>query len=265
MDKELVVKNIQGVPDYTITQFVEKKAKIALLIPVLNEGDRILTQLRMLMQIQPNVDVIIADGDSKDQLKENIENGGLKVHAVLTKIGPGKLSAQLRMGFHFCMQQNYSAVITMDGNNKDDAHGIEVISRALESGMDFVQGSRFIEGGKAVNTPFLRYLAIRLIHAPITSFAAGFWYTDTTNGFRGHSAQLLSHPGIQTFRDVFASYELLAYLPIRSAQLGFKVIEVPVKRSYPHGVKTPTKIHGIKAQLMILRILIDSAIGKFNP
>jgi hypothetical protein len=153
----------------------------------------------------------------------------------------------------------------MDGNNKDDIVGIKKILAALESGIDFVQGSRFIDGGEAVNTPILRYLAIRLLHAPIISIAARHWYTDTTNGFRGHSTKLLEHPEVQIFRDVFSTYELLAYLPIRSKQVGLKVIEVPVVRRYPKGIETPTKIRGINATLNLLRILILSARGAFNP
>lgn len=153
----------------------------------------------------------------------------------------------------------------MDGNNKDDADGLNEIIKALESGFDFVQGSRFIAGGKAVNTPTIRYLAIRFVHAPLTSVAARFWYTDTTNGFRGHSAKLLQDPEIQIFRDIFTSYELLAYIPIRSKKVGLNVVEVPVTRRYPQGVKTPTKIHGIRAQFRLLQILLASAMGKFDP
>jgi hypothetical protein len=187
------------------------------------------------------------------------------VTTVLVKSGPGKLSAQLRMAFDYCLNERYQNIITMDGNNKDDPEGIEEIVKALESGFDFVQGSRFISGGKAVNTPIKRLIAIRFIHAPLTSFAARHWYTDTTNGFRGHSAKLLMHPDVKIFRDVFDSYELLAYLPIRSKQIGLRVKEVPVTRMYPKGVKTPTKIHGIKAQAKLLKILLEGLIGRYNP
>jgi len=265
MGCELNIKGIQGVPDYEIKLYGEKRHKIALIIPVLNEGSRITTQLAAMRNLHLKVDLIIADGGSKDGLQEIIEIGDFKVHAFLTKKGSGQLSAQLRMGFHYCLSEQYQAVITMDGNNKDDATGLNEIMKALEAGSDFVQGSRFIAGGKAVNTPILRYLAIRFLHAPITSLAARFCYTDTTNGFRGHSARLLQNPEIQIFRDIFTSYELLAYIPIRSKQVGLNVIEVPVTRRYPIGLKTPTKIHGIRSQLKLLQILLACAIGKYNP
>jgi glycosyltransferase involved in cell wall biosynthesis len=259
------VVGVEGVPDYSARSYSFKENNTALLIPIINEGTRILQQLKNLNAFDLKVDIVIADGGSSDHTKENIEDNQLNIRAFLVKDGPGGLSAQLRMGFHYCLSEEYDSVITMDGNNKDDPKGLEHILSAIESDSDFVQGSRFISGGKAVNTPIKRLIAIRFIHAPLTSFAARHWYTDTTNGFRGHSAKLLKHPEVKIFRDVFDSYELLAYLPIRSKQIGLRVKEVPVTRSYPKGVKTPTKIHGIKDQTKLLKILFEGIVGRYNP
>jgi len=254
-----------GVQKYKGRIYRAKTNNTALLIPIINEGKRILQQLEDLSLMELNVDIVIADGGSNDFTQENIEKMKLNIHSFLIKGESGGLSTQLRMGFHYCLSQNYDSVITMDGNNKDDPKGIAEILEALETGFDFVQGSRFKSGGKAINTPIHRYIAIRFIHAPLTSWASRYWYTDTTNGFRGHSARLLRDSQIQIFRGIFKYYELLAYLPIRSSQVGFKVKEVPVIRTYPHGVKTPTKIHGIVPQLQILLILLKAVIGRFNP
>ena len=260
-----IIKGVRGVPDYVVRSYLEKKNTTALLIPVLNEGTKILLQLAALHLEELEVDIIIADGGSNDHTIENIEIGNALIHAFLTKKGMGALSAQLRMGFHYCLANNYESIITMDGNNKDDPSGVNNILSALNSGMDFVQGSRFVKGGHAINTPILRYLAIRLIHSPLTSISAKYFYTDSTNGFRGHSAKLLQHPQIEIFREKFETYELLAYLPIRSHQVGLRVCEVPVVRRYPRGVATPTKIRGVTAQYRLFRILLDAVLGRFNP
>jgi len=257
--------DVKGVPDYLVKKLDQKRNRTALLIPVLNEGSRILLQLIQISSLQLEVDVIIADGGSDDDLEFKIEESNFNVNTFLTKIGSGALSSQLRMGFHYCLTQKYESVITMDGNNKDDPSGVITIQAALNSGMDFVQGSRFRQGGQAINTPALRYLAIRLVHAPLTSLAAKFWYTDTTNGFRGHSARMLASPKIEVFRERFEAYELLAYLPIRTPQIGMRVCEVPVIRRYPRDAAIPTKISGVGAQLRILLILMRAVLGKYNP
>ena len=46
------------------------------------------------------------------------------VRGLLVKTGPGKLSAQLRCGYAFAMDQGYEGVVTIDGNDKDDPEAI---------------------------------------------------------------------------------------------------------------------------------------------
>ena len=258
-------KTEKQVPTYTIQKFAPKKSKTALVIPIINEGERILLQLKKIATIDPNVDIIIADGGSTDGTLSNILESKIQIRAFLEKNDKGKLSAQLRMAFDYCINEEYEYVITMDGNNKDGENGIELIQKALLSGFDFVQGSRFVKGGEAINTPLSRLLAIRLIHAPITSIGARFWFTDTTNGFRGHSAKLLKSPEVGIFRDIFDTYELIAYIPIQAKRLDFKVTEIPVKRMYPNEGVIPTKIHGLRANIGVLTILFAASFGRYSP
>ena len=259
------VENQDGVPSYSITEFKPKKTRFALVIPVINESQRIIEQLEKIELLHPSIDVIVADGGSKDESIDFFQNGNHDLRTLLIKKGNGRLSSQLRMAFHYCIAQGYEAVITMDGNGKDCPEGIKAISQALNEGFDFVQGSRFIKHGVALNTPITRYIAIRFIHAPVSSLAAGRWFTDTTNGFRGHRIEALKDERISIFREVFDGYELLAYLPIRMCQLGYKTCEVPVSRIYPKNKVVPTKIRGMRSQLNILGILLKSSTGGFKP
>lgn len=254
-----------GVPAYQIARLSQPRHTVALVIPVLNENGRLLGQLQRIHAADSRVDVVIADGGSTDGSTEVNLLEALGVTTLLTKTGSGRLSAQLRMAIHYCLGSSYQGIITMDGNGKDNAADIAVFVEALRRGLDFVQGSRFIRGGAAINTPLLRYLGIRLVHAPLTSISAGKRYTDSTNGFRGHSRRLLEDPRVAPLRDDFDTYELLAYLPIRAARLGYRVAEVPVTRAYPSGGDTPTKIHGAKGHLRLLSILAKAGVGRYNP
>ena len=260
-----MVENIQGTPSYAVNQFKDKKFDYALVIPVINENGKLLNQLEKIREKSLSVDLIIADGGSTDGSTELNKLKKLEVSSLLVKLSEGKLSAQLRMAFDYCISAGYKGVITMDGNDKDDADGIEAILKSLKLGFDFVQGSRFIKGGKAINTPMLRYIAIRFIHAPLTSIAAGFKFSDTTNGFRGYSTDLLTNSNVAIFREVFNTYELLAYLPIRAKKLQLNIKEVPVTRSYPKNGEIPTKINGMKAHLSMAKILVNAMTGKYNP
>jgi dolichol-phosphate mannosyltransferase len=196
---------------------------------------------------------------------EKIDFVELGITALITKECEGGLSRQLQIGFDYCETNRYKYVITMDGNNKDDPSGIEGIRCLLNSGYDFVQGSRFIAGGKAINTPKSRLIGVRFIHAPITSMASRAWITDSTNGFRGHSMKMLCDPRMAIFRDLFVAYELIAYIPIRAGKLRFSIKESPVSRSYPACGVTPTKIKGLRANFNLFRTLLSAAIGAFDP
>jgi glycosyltransferase involved in cell wall biosynthesis len=255
-------------PDYRVTDLDIRHCKFALVIPVINEAGRLEPQLARIQELANRthqVDVIVADGGSSDGSVDPALLASLGVTTLLTKLGPGRLSAQLRMAIHYALETGYEGVITIDGNGKDGVEAIPAFVDALDDGFDFVQGSRFIDGGSAKNTPLSRLWAIRLLHAPITSLGAHHRFTDTTNGFRGHSRKFLSDPGVQPLRDIFTSYELLAYLPIAAGRLGFAVKEVPVSRAYPANEPTPTKIHGLSSYVRLIAVLLDAVRGKFFP
>ena len=259
--------DLTGVPDYRGVEFEPRRSDYCLLIPVINEGARILTELGRAQRagIDKQCDIVLCDGGSTDGSMKPDTLALYGVNTLLTKTGPGKQGAQLRMGIYFALGRGYKGVLTIDGNNKDSIEDVPRFIEKLREGYDLVQGSRFIRGGRAVNTPPIRYAAVRLIHAPLTSLAARRWFTDTTNAYRAYSREYLTHPDVRPLRDVFMGYELLAYLSIRATRLGLKACEVPVTRAYPATGKTPTKITGFKGNSDLLKILLAAMAGKYDP
>jgi len=263
----MLVKGVQGVPCFEQTEYAKKVSKYCVLIPIINEGERIHKELEKALEhkIPEVADIIICDGGSTDGCTDEDIMRSLRVNTLLVKQDVGKQGAQLRMGIYFALQRGYEGIITIDGNNKDSIEDIPRFIEKLEEGYDLIQGSRFIKGGKAINTPLIRYLSVRLLHAPVISLTAGQWFTDTTNAYRAYSGKYLEHPKVQPLRDVFMTYELLAYLSVRATQLGLKACEIPVTRAYPKTGKTPTKISPIKGNSELLKILFANLFRKYNP
>ncbi|MBL0405070.1 glycosyltransferase family 2 protein [Microvirga aerilata] len=254
-----------AVPNHEQIELRPRSKRYALVIPVINEGERIRNQLRAIQDLRLPVDVVVADGGSTDGSVDTAFLRDVDVNALLIKRGSGRLSAQLRMAYAWALARGYEGIITVDGNGKD---GVEAISRfitALDDGYDIIQGSRYKPGGEAVNTPFDRWIAGKFIHAPLISLGARFRFTDTTNGFRGYSAKALLDPRVAPFRDVFLNYNLLFYLSVRIPQLGYKACEVPVSRRYPRSGKTPTKIAGFRGRFAMFGELFEAVRGTFNP
>jgi dolichol-phosphate mannosyltransferase len=253
------------IPQHSIEELAPKHSDYCICVFVINEGEKIQKQLKAMKEIATSIDLIIADGGSSDCSLELDFLKTVNVRTLLTKQDQGKLSAQMRMALAYALQENYLGIITIDGNNKDDITAIPSFITALDRGFDNIQGSRFIKGGKAINTPWQRYLAVRLIHAPLISLVSGFWYTDTTNGFRAYSRRLLLDPKVAPFRNIFTTYELHYYLAIRSIHLGYRSIEIPVTRRYPATGKIPTKISPIKGNLLVFKNLLQACLQQFNP
>jgi hypothetical protein len=255
------------VPVFEIAELNPKAARYCLVIPVINEGDRLVNQLRGMAALGQTklVDFIIADGGSTDGSTDVEFLRGLGVRALLVKRGLGKLSAQLRMAYAWTLEQGYQGIVTIDGNGKDGFESVPDFIAALDRGVDYAQASRFIPGGQGINTPLVRNVAIRLIHAPVISLAAGKWLTDTTQGYRAYSSRYLLHPGVQPFRAVFSRYELLAYLSVRASQLGLLVRELPTRRAYPDDGAVPTKISAVRGSIDLLKTLWATATRRYHP
>lgn len=258
--------DVEALPSYRVDFEGPKRNRYCVLVAVIDEGERILRQLRRMKALALPCDLVIVDGGSRDGSTEPARlRGELGVDALLTKTGPGRLSSQLRIGLAWALARGHDGIITIDGNDKDDPAAIPDFVAKLDAGFDHVQGSRYLAGGKGENTPLDRELGVRLIHAPVISLGAGFRYTDTTNGFRAYSATLLRDPRVRPLRAVFDDYNLHYYLAVRSARLGFRVCEVPVTRRYPAAGPTPSKIGGLGGKLRVLRQMMVAALGGYSP
>ena len=262
----MIYEKQKGVPKFEAIEHKGKAKKYAILIPIINEGERIHKELLKAKEynISDYADIIICDGGSTDGSTDYDTLKNLNVNTLLIKQDNGKQGAQLRMGLWWALTRGYEGIITIDGNNKDSIEDIPRFIEKLEQGYDFVQGSRFIKGGKAINTPIIRYLAVRFLHAPIISLTAGKWYTDTTNAYRAYSAKYLTDIRVQPLRDIFQGYELLAYLSVRATQIDLKACEIPVTREYPKQGKVPTKISFFKGNKELLCTLFNNLLRKYN-
>lgn len=261
------IQNINGVPSFLCSERKPRGSDYCVLIPVINEGERINLELTRALAagVPDDADIVICDGGSTDgSLSEEMLEKN-HVNTLLIKTGAGKQGAQLRMGIWWALQRGYRGVITIDGNNKDSIEDVPRFIEKLKEGYDLVQGSRFVRGGQAIHTPLIRYLSVRLIHAPLISLAAHQWFTDTTNAYRAYSRRYLEDPRVQPLRDIFMTYELLAYLSVRATQIGMRACEIPVRREYPPHGKTPTKISFFKGNSNLMKILILNLFGRYQP
>ena len=254
---------------YKTMEVLKKQNQYSLCIPVYNEGNRILKELEKAQKAKVNeiADIILLDGGSTDGSIsiENLKKFNVNTLITMKEKGIYKQSEALKAGFEFSIKRKYKGVITIDGNNKDGIEDVKKFIEKLQEGYDYIQGSRFLKGGKSENTPIIRYLAIKYIHAPLIRLTSHKKYTDTTNLFRGYSIKYLTDGRVQIFREIFRSYELSVYLSTRADKINLKTCEIPVKRCYPSRKKYSTKVGKIKGNFLLIKSLLENLIGKYNP
>jgi dolichol-phosphate mannosyltransferase len=145
--------------------------------------------------------------------------------------------------FQYALDHGYDALVIQAGNDKDDPLQIPSLLAPLQNdSADFVQGSRYLDGGQFGNMPAYRVLGTRLIHPLIFSVAARKRVTESTNGFRAFRTAILRDPRIDWRQDWLDRYELEPYLMLKAIRLGYRHVEVPVTKVYPPRQQGYTKM-----------------------
>lgn len=250
-------------PDCVTSEFLGRRAKYPLIIPVWNEGSRLTSQLRRLGQLPELPDIVIVDYASVDGSTDPALLQSLGVRALLTTKTRG-LGNALRIGLAFAISEGYPGALMMDGNGKDGVEVIPTIASRLEGGFDLVQASRFLAGGLHENTPVERLLGIRWVVSPLLWAGTGYRYTDPTNGCKGISRRLILDPRAAILRDVFTGFNFQFYLNYIAPRLKMRVCELPTTRVYPIQGPVPTKITGLAARIRLVRQLIFTVCGGYN-
>jgi dolichol-phosphate mannosyltransferase len=139
----------------------------------------------------------------------------------------------IKQGIKYAQGEGYDVVVVMAGNNKDDPAEIpRLLKPILEEDYDYVQGSRFLPGGKHVKNPFLRRVFSRLFPY-VWTLATNVPCTDVTNGFRAYKMKILLDSRINIWQDWLNSYQLEYYIHFKVLTLGYRMKEVPVSKTYP--------------------------------
>ena len=133
---------------------------------------------------------------------------------------------------HNSERNDFDLIDVMAGNGKDDPREIpRLTTPILKEGIDYVQGSRFLPGGRRQKNPFLRSIFIRLFPVVWTSMT-GVHCTEVTNGFRAYKCSILNDPRINVWQTWLDNYELEYYLHYKALTLGYKFAERPVSKDY---------------------------------
>ena len=233
---------------------------IIVLLPALNEQGKIGTVVsRIRESASAYVDeVLVIDDGSTDNTAREASAAGAEVLSLGKTKGVG---AALRAGMDYARDKGWDIIVIMGGDNQDDPAQMGRLLRPLiEDHYDFVQGSRYMAGGERVNIPAFRWITTGF-YSFLFKVLIRFPVSDGTNGYRAFRRSILNDARIKLDQKWLNRYELEPYLFYKVIELGYKVTEAPVAKSYPLGKIGYSKMIPILDWWSILRPLIYLRLG----
>lgn len=206
------------------------------IIPVYREIGKIGTVIeRFTPQTVDEVCLVLDDPDETilGEINESRKRTQVPVTIIENPTRNG-IGFAIKEGYRYALSHGFDLIVVMAGNGKDDPREIPRLTEPImRKGFDYVQGSRFLPGGKGERTPFLRRIFTRLFPFAWT-FLTGVRCTEVTNGFRAYRTTVLQDPQINIWQDWLNGYELEYYLHYKVLTLGYRFTERPVSKIYSH-------------------------------
>lgn len=232
-------------------------ARTIVIIPAFNEKGKIVSVLQKIPRELVGEIVVVNDG-STDETPNQAQSAGATVLSHTSRKGIG---TAIRTGINYALNNKYDIIVVMAGNDKDNPQEISRLIKPLMEGYDFVQGSRYMQGGRRNKMPLHRLLFTRL-YSLAFRIVTGTPITDATNGFRAYKTSIFKDTRIDIWQD-WLNQSLEYYLSLKVAMLGYRVKEVPVTKLYPQNVphNEYTKIKPFSGWWERLKPLIFLTLG----
>lgn len=214
--------------------------KTVCILPAYNEEGKIGKVIDKVKAVGVVDEIVVANDCSTDNTKSEAEAHGATVitHEINMGVGAG-----IRSGIKYGIENGFEVGVILSGDDQHEPKELPMVLEKLkESPNNFVQGSRRLKGGDAVNPPLFREITTRLFSLVMTVFT-GQRVTDGTNGFRAFYLSMFDDPAINLDQEWLNTYELEPYLLYKAIiSKKYSVVEVPITVYYHGEKKTYSKM-----------------------
>lgn len=193
--------------------------KTCVIIPTYNEA-KIIGKLIRQIRTQ-DLSVIVIDDGSQDNTRQIAQDSGATV--LRNEINEGK-GVSLVKGFYYALNNDFDAVITMDGDGQHEVSDLPYFMRlAKYSNSGILIGNRM---SRPKSMPYLRLMTNKFMSWLISKIAKQE-IPDTQCGFRLIKKEILQKLELRARK-----YEIESEVLIKASRLGFKIESIPIKTIY---------------------------------
>lgn len=198
-----------------------------IVLPTYNEVENLAQLIPLLLKLPQGVHVLVVDDNSPDGtgiLADQFATENAKRVQVIHRPGKLGLGTAYLAGFRRALALGAERILTMDA---DFSHPPRYIPDLLARGAfaDLVIGSRYVVGGRMVDSPLPRHLLSRAANAT-ARLMLGLKVRDVTAGFRLYRREVIeSIPLDQIFS---SGYSFLIEMLFLVERRSWRVAEVPV-------------------------------------
>lgn len=219
----------------------DRATTVTVVIPTLNEAKNLPFVLPRLPACVS--ELIVVDGDSSDGTVETAL--ALCPEARIISLGPTGKGDALCAGFE---ASTGDIIVMLDADGSTDVAEIPAFIAALETGLDYVKGSRYLPGGGSSDLSLFRSLGNRMLTRIVNRLFATR-YTDLCYGYAAFRRSALRQLNADC-----SGFEIETLLSIRAAAAGLRTAEVA---SFEHArIHGDSNLRPLRDGLRILRTIL---------
>lgn len=200
--------------------------KILIVIPTYNERDNIERLLGRLLNLRPDIEMLVVDDNSPDgtgKLVKGFTKDYPRIH-LLERAEKNGLGPAYIAGFKWGLARGYDVLIEMDA---DLSHRPRYLPKMIEllRDNDVVAGSRWMPGGGIANWPIHRVLLSRFANI-YSGLVLGAPIHDMTGGYTAYRREVLEKIDLDDIRSDGYCFQI--EMKYRSFCKKFRIVETPI-------------------------------------
>jgi len=231
-------------------------------IPTYNERGNVDRLLPELLQVDPELEVLVVDDQSPDGTADAVEELGRKLGRIhVVRRGPKQgIGPAYRAGFKRALELGAEYIVQMDADFSHPIGSLPELFANAQRESDVVLGSRYMDGITVVRWPIERLLLSYFGNAYVR-LLTGMPVRDTTGGFKCWRRAALLAIDLDQVRSNGYSFQI--EMTYRAWCKRMRILEVPIIfMDREVGTSKMSKKIGLEALWIVWELKLRRAMGR---